>query len=259
MIFTDRFVYVHLPKTGGTTVTSALLRLHGVRWSRWTHLRSALQPLLHYETPHGRLTYSNHKHGTCRDIPDPEREKPVLGTVRNPYSWVASHYAFGWWKRREFLRYYRAVPDFEARFSGFPDLSFADYLTLSDEAFGRPGGPGLMTQRFVEFYGRAPEATLDRLAEDPGADLDLFDAHVLRTETLNADLHAYLLARGYPGGDIDFVLEMGRVLPGGKGRPEGESWRRHVTPALQAEIRAREAPLFARFPEYDVGTTAADR
>ena len=49
-----------------------------------------------------------------------------------------------------------------------------------------------------------------------------------------------------------FVRDMGRVLPGGKGRPEGESWRTHVTPDLQADIREREAPLFRLFPEYDV-------
>ena len=252
MIFTDRFVYVHLPKTGGTTVTSALLRLHGVRWSRWMHLRSTLRPHLRFETPYGLFVYSNNKHGTCREIPPAERGKPILGTTRSPYSQAVSQYTFGWWKRREFLRYYRAVPDFEARFPDFPDLSFADYLALSSEAFGRPNGPGLLTQQFVEFYGRTPDATLARLAETPDADLDLFDVHFLRTERLNADLHAFLLAQGYRSPDVDFVREMGRVLPGGKGRLPSESWRKHVTPELQAVIREREAPLFALFPEYDV-------
>ena len=43
MIFTDRFVYVHEPKTGGTFVTSMLFRLYGLRWTRWT--RSAARAL----------------------------------------------------------------------------------------------------------------------------------------------------------------------------------------------------------------------
>ena len=252
MIFTDRFVYVHQPKTGGTTVTSALLRLHGVRWSRWMHLQSTLRPRLTYETPHGWFVYHHHKHGGCRDIPADQRGKPILGTVRSPYALYVSEYAFGWWKRREFRRYVQAIPDVEARFPGFPDLSFGDYVALANEAFGRPGGPGLLTQRFVEFYGRTPEPTLARLAEDPGADLDLHDVHHLRTEHLNADLHAYLLEMGYPAEDVGFVLDMGRVLPGGKGRPRGESWRKHVTPALQDQIRELEAPLFRLFPQYDV-------
>ena len=255
MIFTDRFVYVHLPKTGGSTVTTALYKIH---------LRGAplagLQKLVNFPLtthvyrggPYGRFVYSKNKHGTCREIPASERGKPVLGTVRSPYSRYVSQYTFGWWKRREFLRYYRAVPDFESRFPDFPDLSFADYVALSDEAFGRPDGPGLMTRQFVEFYGRTPEATLARLASDPGGDLDLFDVHYLHTERLNADLHAYLLSQGYRAEDVGFVLDMGRVLPGGKGRPEGESWRKHVAPSLQAVIREREAPLFALFPEYDV-------
>ena len=251
MIFTDRFVYVHLPKTGGTTVTTALLRLHGVRWSRWMHLRSALRPRLTFETAHGRFVYHNRKHGGCAEIPPDQRGKPVLGTVRSPYALYVSEYAFGWWKRREFGRYYRAVPDFEAQFPAFPDLAFGDYLALADQAFAG-GGVGLLTRRFVEFYGRTPEATLARLADDPDADLDLHDVHYLRTEALNSDLHAYLLDVGYPAEAVDFVREMGRVLPGGKGRPEGESWRRHVTPALQARVRELEAPLFRLFPEYDV-------
>ena len=251
MIFTDRFVYVHLPKTGGTTVTSALLQLHGVRWSRWMHLQSALRPRLTYETPHGPFVYHNHKHGGCGYIPADQRGKPILGTVRSPYALYVSEYTFGWWKRREFRRYVRAVPDVEARFPDFPDLSFGDYVALANEAFGR-GGPGLLTQRFVEFYGRDPGATLARLADDPDADLDLHDVHYLRTERLNDDLHAYLVGAGYPEEDVAFVRDMGRVLPGGKGRPEGESWRTHVTPDLQADIREREAPLFHLFPEYDV-------
>jgi hypothetical protein len=36
MIFTDRFVYVHEPKTGGTFVTSMLFRLYELRWTQST-------------------------------------------------------------------------------------------------------------------------------------------------------------------------------------------------------------------------------
>ena len=255
MIFTDRFVYVHLPKTGGSTVTSALYRLH-LRGAPLVPLQKLVNlPLVTHVYrggPYGRFVYTKNKHGTCREIPAEERRKPILGTVRSPYERYVSQYTFGWWKRREFLRYYRAVPDFEARFPGFPDLSFADYVALSTEAFGRAGGPGLLTQQFVEFYGRTPGPTLDRLARDPDADADLFDVHYLRTERLNDDLHAYLLGAGYRAEDVAFVEGMGRVLPGGRGRPAGESWRTHVPDALQSLIREREAPLFALFPEYDV-------
>ena len=254
MIFTDRFVYVHLPKTGGTTVTSALFQIHlrGAPLARLQKLVNLpLRTHVYRGGPYGRFVYSKNKHGGCAEIPPDQRGKPILGTTRSPYARYVSQYTFGWWKRREFRRYYRAVPDFEARFPGFPDLPFGDYVALANEAFGR-GGAGLLTQQFVEFYGRTPEATLARLAEDPGADLDLHDVHYLRTKHLNDDLHGYLLDVGYRAEDVDFVRTMGRVLPGGKGRPKGESWRRHVTPDLQARIRQLEAPLFRLFPEYDV-------
>ena len=253
MIFTDRFVYVHLPKTGGTTVTTALYRIHlaGAPVAGLQKLVNLpLQTHVYRGGSYGRFVYSKNKHGTCLEIPEAERGKPILGTTRNPLARYASQYTFGWWKRREFLRTYRALPDFEARFPDFPDLSFADYFALSNEAFGRGDGPGLLTKQFVAFYGRTPDATLARLADDPGADLDLFDVHYLRTERLNDDLYAYLVAQGYREADVAFVREMGRVLPGGKGRPRGESWRKHISDDLEAEIRQLEAPLFRLFPEY---------
>jgi hypothetical protein len=255
MIFADRFVFVHLPKTGGTTVTTALYKVH-LRGAPLAGLQKMINlPLkkhVYRGGAYGVFVYSKNKHGTCREIPASERGKPILGSTRSPYARYVSQYTFGWWKRREFLRYYRAVPDFETRFPAFPDLSFGDYLTLSNEAFGSTSGPGLLTKQFVEFYGRTPEATLGHLDEDPDAELDLFDVDYLRTEHLNVDLHRYLLDHGYQAEDVDFILDMGRVLPGGKGRPQGESWRKYVTPEAQAIIREREAPLFALFPEYDV-------
>ncbi len=37
MVVTDKFVYIHKPKTGGTFVTDALLRLYEGKWNLWKH------------------------------------------------------------------------------------------------------------------------------------------------------------------------------------------------------------------------------
>ena len=69
MIVTDRFVFLHLHKSGGTFVNEALLRfVPGAR-------------AVGYHLPR-------------RFVPPADQGKPVLGTVRNPWSYYVSWYAF---------------------------------------------------------------------------------------------------------------------------------------------------------------------
>ena len=69
MIVTDRFVFLHLHKSGGTFVNEALLRfVPGAQ-------------AIGYHLPR-------------RFVPAADQGKPVLGTVRNPWSYYVSWYAF---------------------------------------------------------------------------------------------------------------------------------------------------------------------
>lgn len=54
--------------------------------------------------------------------------------MRNPFDLYVSKYEFGWWRRAEFRRYYEALPRFRDEYPTFPDLSFADYVKLSNAA-----------------------------------------------------------------------------------------------------------------------------
>src|SRR5262245_1870540 len=135
MLFTDRYCFVHMPKTGGTFVTTVLLRVHGIRWTWLTHLASSVKRDLTYRGEYGTFIYNNKKHGTCSDIPAAHRHKQVLATVRSPYDLYVSQYEFGWWKRREMLPYLRAVPGFARDYAHFPDLSFAEFVRLTCAAF----------------------------------------------------------------------------------------------------------------------------
>jgi hypothetical protein len=264
MIYTDRFVYVHEPKTGGTFVTTALFRLYSIQWTRLTHLKSALFRNLMYNGRHGTFVYNNNKHGTCSDIPSPHHHKPILATVRNPYDYYVSQYEFGWWKRREFLKYYRIVPEFEATYPRFPNLTFAEYVHLVNSAFTSSRcedfapheRPGMQTEQFVRYYFRNPELTLPRITEDylhsSAWRNDLYDVHFLRTERLNQGLYDFLLGMGYDPQDLQFILEMGHVLPGGKGRSQDQKWEKYYTPELKEYVRQKERFLFTHFPEWNI-------
>lgn len=263
MIFTDRFVYVHEPKTGGSFVTEALLRLYGLRWSRRFRLEAMLRGQVRRNGgPYGTFVYHNLKHGAYANVPAPHREKTVLATVRGPYEMYVSQYEFGWWRRREMRRHFEAVPDFRRRFPRFPDLGFAEFVELWDAAMGDPEdgedggtGRGAWTRQFIRFYFRDPErarAWPDEVLRDPEARRDAMPRiHFVRTERVREGLHAFLVDQGYRTEDAAFVLEMGKVLPG-RGRRDDQRWERYYTPELKDRVRRRERLLLEIFPDFDV-------
>jgi hypothetical protein len=264
MILTDRFVAVHEPKTGGTFVTSALFRLFGAKWNLRTRLASALGRHVTARGKYGTFVFTNDKHGGCNAVPAAFRDRPILASVRNPYDLYVSQYEFGWWKRRQFLPWYRRVPDFERRFPRFPNLSFAEYMELTDAAFHTlrndrfddERGPGLYTEQFVKFYFKSPEETYARIDDAyiaAGAyRRDLHDLRFVRTDRLNLDLYDFLVGMGCEARDVEFILDLGRVLPQGKGRATGERWETYYTDDLKRSVRERDRLVFAIFPGFDV-------
>jgi hypothetical protein len=131
MIFTDKFVYVHMPKTGGTFVTNTLFRLYRGTWEGVELLDQ--EDWLSYDHPrYGNITFwmSGKKHAPCRGIPEAHRSKPVLSTVRNPYDWFVSKYEFGWWKKEEYLSLFQSVPGFAEKYPHFPEISFGEFMRL---------------------------------------------------------------------------------------------------------------------------------
>ena len=126
MILTDDFVYIHEPKTGGTFVTKMLSRLYepvkqtgGVERLLRRVLRCGKKQLI-----------ETNKHGTCSDIPESHRGKPILATIRNPYDRYVSQYEFAWWKRCPGS--FGDVAELEERYSRFPILTFEDFIDLNN-------------------------------------------------------------------------------------------------------------------------------
>jgi hypothetical protein len=265
MIFTDKFVYVHEPKTGGTFVTSVLFRLYGLKWTRLTHLRNSLLGEVRRASKYGVLVHNSNKHGGCTQIPAAHREKTILATVRNPFDLYVSQYEFAWWKRRKFLPYYRAVPDFERTYAHFPDITFAEYVRLVNAAFpvftdghtASADSPGLHTEQFFKYYFRQPREAFAHLDDEDYVAAqkyrtNMFKLHFIRTDRLNQGLYDFLLQTGYEHDDIKFILDAGKILPRGKGRSDAQKWERYYTPELKETVRRKERFLFRLFPEFDV-------
>lgn len=275
MVITDRFVYIHMPKTGGTFVTELLLRLHGSpvgesggdggAGSAGRLARKLFVRPNHY----GPIENLEPKHGTCHDIPPRHGNKPVVSTVRNPYDWYVSQYEFAWWKQT--FRYHpepyptpagaaieEVLPRFVETHSRFPDISFAEFIELCHQAARRldaQNGPalGLLTHSFIRYHYRHPERVLENPRAHPGPrGPELFDVQFLRTDRLNQELHDYLLAAGYREADLRFIRDHDRILPMGRGRPADQTWQDYYTPELRRAVREADRFLFEMFPEFDV-------
>ncbi|MBA3341912.1 MAG: sulfotransferase family 2 domain-containing protein [Gemmatimonadaceae bacterium] len=263
MLITENFVVLHQPKTGGTFVSDALLRIHGVvcnvrKIGKSTNLA--------FETPYGEFIVRGPKHNTgCDEIPEGHKRKTVLTTVRNPYDRYVSLYEFGWWKKEEYLDWYRkSMPDLDQRYPAFPDIDFTDYLRFANRREIAAGTDiGIQTVGFIERYFKDAKRVLAELDEDYFSSgryrADMFDVHFLQTDRLNRDLHEFLLAVGYPAAEIAFILELEKVVPKappeGRSR-EGRSWKSYYSAQSLEFVRHRERHLLALFPDFELSAAS---
>ena len=274
MLLTSSCTFIHMPKTGGTFVTSAMERLHGPR----TRLGKLLRPLQKrfrlspwpQSHRYGPLLNLEPKHATCHEVPASQQGKPILSCVRRPHDWYVSQYEFGWWKRT--LKYdpggpstpagwaiEQVLPRFAARHPHFPDIDFSEFMELCSRAadlYNQQLGTdfGLFTHGFVRYFYRDPPAVLAKLDESYITSgehrKDRFDVTFLRTERLNSDLQSALATLGYDEEDLAFISGMGKALPMGIGRRDDQQWEDYYTPPLAARVRQLDWPLFNMFPFY---------
>ncbi|MCC7009747.1 MAG: hypothetical protein IT184_13140 [Acidobacteria bacterium] len=264
MFVTDRFVYLHLPKTGGTFVASVLARIHARRgdavetiWVDPAH-PPALPPISRGRAARIMLTTRN-QHGTRRDIPPLYADRPVLATIRNPYERYVSQYEFAWWRHQPDM--FGPIDDVRRRYPSFPALSFEDYLDLANsallpfrESVASDDSPGMHTQQFLEYFFRDPHSAFARLlagtlsADD--AARELTGLRLLNQCRLNDDLAAALDEMGYAADEVDTVRRAARVWPPEGGRALDAPWERYYSKETMAMVARKERWLFEWIPEF---------
>lgn len=168
-----------------------------------------------------------------------------MASIRNPYNLYVSQYELGWCKRKEFFKYYRGIPDFETKYPNFPNINFADYVKLTNQAFcqlnngdfASEDSLGLQTEEFIKFYFINPQQLLSSINDDYMSSqrykTNMFNIHFIKTSSLNEELYHFLLDMGYKSEDLKFILELGKILPGGKGRSKEQGWEQYYTPELK--------------------------
>ncbi len=264
MFITPKFVYIHMPKTGGTFVTSALLRLHNcyqynstspsffTRFFEKTLKNYLTGKKIEQSNSYGIIIDLPPKHNTCHDIPKDEQNKLILSSVRNPYDWYVSQYEFSWWKRTFMydpqspeskptpvgFAIESVLPSFQNRYPHFPNISFSEFVGLCTEASliydqKYKTSLGLYTHGFIRFYYRDIEGALSSIKANNfyissgEYKSDMFNVHFLKTNYLNQELYSFLLSMDYRRKDIEFLLNLGKIFPEVQGEKLGRREGQH--------------------------------
>jgi hypothetical protein len=265
MIITEKFVYIHWPKTGGTFVTQVLDELIAKRGA------APPDPAINVDCA---LMRTSEKHDHVHQIPQPFRSKKILFTIRSPYDHLVSLYEFGWWKSHLNDTFDEAK--MKKLFHRYPDISFVDYIQsiynwtllsngcldylwgnkcVSTRVFER-ANVGLITMEFINYTFNEPDKLISNLPQflDQGNYLNELPDNItfIRCEDLNRELAEFLLGAGYPRESLEFILHLGKVRPEGGQRDPASNWKDYYTCDLKAIVREKERFLFKMFPDYDV-------
>lgn len=246
---TDAFVYLHVPKTGGTFVETALG--HSLRPQTQLYIDSS-------EPEHRGCFGVSDQHERYQDVPLRYRDRPILVTVRLPHDWHVSLYEFGWWRTHERDTF---DPDaIRAAFPHFPRLTFAEYLDavhdwdLAEPSYAPTVGyaalreheVGAFTFDLIRYLAPDPEVVFADLQTHLSDWSWLPPVRFLPTHRLGDALHDALVDLGYDSGG---VRELGVVRPVGSTRTDEMSWPSYFDAARLARVQHQERHLLRLVPE----------
>jgi hypothetical protein len=194
MIVTDKFVFVHFPRTGGTFITDVIMRFFPSAQEIGYHLPRSL-------------------------LPDEYSHLPVLGSVRNPWDFYVSWYYHVWprdaatplhsWLSENGTKQFAGATRNALNLGTDNDRLDALIENLPDEVDYRKRnipkirgtGVGYYTFRFNHLFGNADEVffcrqeslrvDLIQFLELIGAARDEIRAHILKSEKTNAADHSH--------------------------------------------------------------------
>lgn len=271
MLITSDFVFVHMPKTGGTFVRKHTVDLYRTRLAR--ALPQAIESRL-VRRGRGRNiagrkptaalgallgVTEGRQHARRAHIPVYARDRPVLGARRHPLDWYVSQYMFGWWRDPRRSGTYKLGVK---RFANFPDLSFDEFLEFTMAVGDQHGAElgltfpaGRATVQLLRFYARDDDAYRD---QDSAAVLakareQFSDVTLLDTNHLSEQLADYLARFDHPAPAIERVRTSGRILPPLQAEVRDErDFRSQYSAAWIDEIRTRDQLVFELFADYEL-------
>jgi hypothetical protein len=263
MIATDKFNFIHLPKTGGTFTQKiiadyyinkrkALLGLVKQKLKiEYCYKYNNAAQMLNFKTIWGQ-------HGGINQIPEKFKKNKNVTIIRNPFDWYASLYGFKWWETNPVLTNNLTFKNIK----NYPNISFKEMFDLYQQSVIEYGkiidldlsSIGYYTFHFIHFYFYNPNEIFGMLVSENSYDKSYLREHMhpvkfLKQENLNSDLYHFLSEQGY--NDIDYIINYKKILPNNKGRAKGsDQWKEFFNNELFDIVLDKEQLIFNLFPHY---------
>ena len=230
MISTPKFTFVHLHKTGGQSISDALL--HCIRYAE-------------------QIGY----HLPLRLLPDQAKSRPVIGVIRNPWDWYVSWYAFnnlGGVKNPLFSIASRGKQagfrETIENLARYPEATASNetmkrsHKALLPEQFENDGGAGF-TKRCVSEFDSPSEGYYSLLVRRMlGEAKD--NVHLIRFESLERDLIEILYKLNVP--ETETIRRYLSNQPKKNSSPRGH-YSQYYDTDLSALVEKKEKGLLNRF------------
>jgi hypothetical protein len=226
MIVTDKFVFVHLPRSGGTFVTGVIRRFFPSAHEIGHHLPREFLPRDYFHLP-------------------------VLGTVRNPWEFYVSLYHYVW--PRDAASVLVSWMSENGRF-GF-EGSIRNLLNLGVNDEGLDILIQMLPERLDYSKRNVPSVTKDAMRKVRGTGVGYYtlrfnqmfgnadDVVFCHLETLRRDLVAFFEGIGVATDELrDYVLRSGK-----KNTAEHLHYSTYYTPELIDLVSLRDHQLVERF------------
>lgn len=263
MLITDKFVFVHLPKTGGTFVRTVVRDL--LVPSRFMQKVHSARRDWGLALPFFPYKYVDlDQHGSCEKIPDRYRDRTILSCYRNPLDLLVSQYYFGWWKKYPY-RFFGDPQSVRGQYGSLDSMSFPEFFRASYDGHiwfrhsaKRSGSfdpkyTGWLTCEFLAFYFNTEDRIKILDSSSAGVyELGLvselmYNVHFLETSALSSDLCNFMLQMGYDRRKVGYIKDMKKVFSHRKGESK---YIKYYTNDMISEVLEKERLLYDLFPEY---------
>jgi len=214
MIITDKFVFIHFPKSGGTFIANNIERLYKNQLipnyqkkgflHKWTHSSPFFTDFR--ENPFfDNILEERHNHNGICLLPQKYHHLPVFTSIRIPYDFYVSYFETNKWVTKQTLN----NPEIQERFPNFPQLNFTQFLDFIDlyytqQVYRKITGQqpihriGLYSLLVILLYSDQPLKDFSLLKEKETSNYNLEDFHLHRGihfidfQQLTAQFHEYM-------------------------------------------------------------------